>query len=187
MQRVFSRSRGGCAEARGLQRQSRQTRAASRQQDSEPAQPRTGDASQSPRPSADDTPIRYPENRTLGVLDSEEQLTDALEALTTGGFLESEVEVLCGRATAERLRANTGRTGYAHFAMRLVESIGLPNEELQIKNQYADAIADGGFLVSVFTPSEERQELAARLLREHGGRSVRYFGRYTIQTPRHAD
>jgi hypothetical protein len=71
--------------------------------------------------------------------------------------------------------------------MRLVESIGLPNEELQIKNTYADAIGEGRFLVSVSTPTDERQQLAARLLREHGGQSVRYFGRYTIQTPRRAD
>jgi hypothetical protein len=145
------------------------------------------DAPGTPRPSADETPVRYPENRTVGVLESADRAVAAVEALTTGGFLPTEVAVQCGPDAAERLRSNTGRTGYAHLAMRLVESIGLPNEELQIKNQYADAIADGGFLVSVFTPSEERQQLAARLLREHGGRSVRYFGRFTIQTPRRAD
>jgi hypothetical protein len=151
------------------------------------SEPRTGDAPQSSHSPADDTPIRYPENRTLGVLDSEDQLTDALEALATGGFLQSEVEVLCGPAAGERLRASTGRTGYAHLAMRLIESIGLPNEELEIKNEYADAIGEGRFLVSVSTPTEERRQVAARLLREHGGSSVRYFGRYTIQTPRRAD
>jgi hypothetical protein len=151
------------------------------------SEPRTGDTPESSRLSADERPVRYPENRTVGVLESADTLADAVEALTTGGFLTSEVAVQCGPAAAERLRSSTGRTGYANLAMRLVESIGLPNDELQIKSKYADAIDEGRFLVSVLTPTEERQQLAARLLREHGGSSVRYFGRYTIQTPRRED
>ena len=131
--------------------------------------------------------IRYPENRVVGLLDSKPQLDAAVDALTSGGFLSSEIEVLHGAAASKELRDNTGRTGLAHLAMRLVESIGLPNDELAIKNQYADALAKGRVLITVLAPSDDRRQQAARILEEHGASSVKFLGQYTIEWPARAD
>lgn len=135
----------------------------------------------------DEQPVQYPENRMLAIIDSREQLREAIEALTSGGFLASEIEILHGAAAAKSLQEETGRSGLAHLAMRLAAAIRMPNDELELKSHYADALADGRFLISVLAPSEDRQRIAAQLLRAHGGADVRFFSRYTITSPQRAD
>jgi hypothetical protein len=135
----------------------------------------------------DEQPVQYPENRMLAIIDTRDRLRAAIDALTRGGFLASEIEILHGAAAAKKLHEETGRTGLANLAMRFVEAIGLPNDELALKTHYANALADGRFLISVSAPSETRQRIAAQLLREHGGEDVRFFSRYTIKSPERAD
>ena len=125
--------------------------------------------------------MRYPENNVVAVIDTLEELEELIESLTRGGFLRSEIQVLYGQAAAEKLQASTGRSGLTGLAMQLVASIGMPNDETAIKNRYAEALADGRILVSVEAPTDERKEVAAELLREHGGKFVNFLGRYTIE------
>jgi hypothetical protein len=110
-----------------------------------------------------------------------------VDALTGGGFLPSEIDVVYGAAAAEKLRENTGRSGLAHLAMRFSESIGLPNDETAIKNQYADGLHRGQILIAVLAPTEDRREQASRLLEENGATNARFFGQYTIEPPTRAD
>jgi hypothetical protein len=131
--------------------------------------------------------MRYPENRVVAFIDTREQLESAVTALTSGGFLASEIEVIHGAAASEKLRESTGRSGLAHLAMRFAESIGLPNDETRIKNQYADGLARGQILVTVLAPSEDRRAAAGRILEEHGGTNVRFFGPYTIEHVKRRD
>jgi len=134
------------------------------------------------RDNVNDKEVRYPENRVVGLLATTEQLESAVGALTSGGFLASEIEVIHGAAASEKLRKNTGRSGLAHLAMRFAESIGIPNDETAIKNQYADELASGQLLLTVLAPTEERRRVAGRILEEHGGTKVKFFGQYTIES-----
>lgn len=137
-----------------------------------------------PRATADsntENAVRYPKNNVVAVIDTLEELEELVNTLTGGGFLESEIKVVHGQAAADKLRSSTGRSGLAHLAMRLVASIGLPNDETATKDRYAKALTDGRILVLVEAPTDERKELAAKLLREHGGKFVNFLGRYTIE------
>jgi len=134
------------------------------------------------RENAKDKEVRYPENRVVGLLATREQLESAVDALTSGGFLASEIEVIHGAAASEKLRQNTGRSGLADLAMRFAESIGMPNDETAIKNLYADGLGSGQLLLAVLAPTEERRRVAGRILEEHGGTEVRFFGQYTIES-----
>lgn len=125
--------------------------------------------------------VLYPEGNVLAIVDEVDELEPLIESLRSGGFLASEIQVAYGRSAAETLRANTGRKGLAGLAMRLAESIGIPNDETAVKNRYASALADCHFVVMILTPTEERKALAARLLRQHSGKFVNYLGRYTIE------
>jgi hypothetical protein len=125
--------------------------------------------------------VRYPENNVVAVIDTLAELEELVESLTGGGFLKSEIQALHGQAAAEKLRASTGRSGLAGLAMRLIASIGMPNDETAMKNRYAQALADGRILVLVEASTDERKKLAAKLLREHGGKFVNFLGRYTIE------
>lgn len=131
--------------------------------------------------------VRYPENHVVGLLDTTEQVEAAVNALTRGGFLASEIELMHGAAASEKLRQNTGRSGLAHLAMRFAESIGMPNDETAIKNQYADGLGRGQLLLAVLAPTEERRKVAGRILEEHGGTNIKFFGQYTIEHHSRAD
>jgi len=126
--------------------------------------------------------VRYPENRVVAVIETVPQLERADSALLAGGFLESEIEIICGQGAADKLRANTGRAGITNIAMRIVEKLGMPDEETQIKNRYADLLEAGDFVVAVKVASDERKEVATRLLKDNGGHSINFFGRYVIET-----
>jgi len=124
--------------------------------------------------------IRYPTDHVLGVLDAEAQLTSAIQALRSGGFLESELQVATGQAAADRLDASAGRGGLAGLAIRIAESLGIENDEMSLKSRYEEAMRDGHFVLAVAAPTKERKDLAAELLREHGAHTVASFGRFTI-------
>jgi hypothetical protein len=127
---------------------------------------------------------RYPTDHVLGVLDTGEQVRAVWNALTSSGFLESEVTVATGRAAADALEATTGRTGLAHLAIRIAEQLGGGDDEMAVKQRYEDALRDGRFLVAVMAPTEERRELAATILRDHGAQSVNFLGRFSIEPMR---
>ena len=125
--------------------------------------------------------VRYPENHVVGLFDTTAQVEAAVNALTSGGFLLSEIQLMHGAAASETLRQNTGRSGLAHLVMRFAESIGMPNDETTIKNQYADGLGKGQLLLAVLAPTEERRRIAGRILEGNGGTNIRFFGQYTIQ------
>ena len=134
-----------------------------------------------------DAPIRYPANQVLAALDSEEQVTDAVRALTSSGFLESEVHVLCGAAAADRLGESTGRGGLAGLAIRIAERLGIADEEMEGKAQYEQALRDGRFVLGVAAPTEERKDRASEVLHAHGANMVRFHGRFAIEGLRPPD
>jgi hypothetical protein len=125
-------------------------------------------------------PFLYPENHVVAVLDTSEQLRSATTALTSAGFLATEVNVTSGRAAADALDASTGRTGLADLAIRVAERIGIANDEMAVKDRYEQALRDGRFVVSALAPTDERRTLAAQILRDHGGHFINFLGRRTI-------
>ncbi len=125
--------------------------------------------------------VRYPTNNVLGIIDSTDQLVSATRALKDGGFLDSEIEVICGQSAADALDANTGRTGLAHLAIRLAERLGVADEEMEVKERYEQALRGGRFVVSVLAPTEERRKRAGEILRDHGAHFVNFLGRFTIE------
>ena len=125
--------------------------------------------------------IRYPTDHVVGILDTPEQLKEAIRALTGGGFLESEIRVAHGPTAAARLEASTGRTGLVDRLLRFTERIGMPNDETAVKDRYEQALRDGQFAVLVLAPTEERQARAGEVLSAEGGHFINYFGRLTIE------
>lgn len=125
--------------------------------------------------------IRYPTDHVVAIVDTPEQLEEAIRALTGGGFLESEIQVAHGPAAAARLEASTGRTGLVDRLLRFAERIGMPNDEMAIKDRYEQALRNGQFVVLVLAPSDERKSRAGEVLSAKGGHFIKYFGRFTIE------
>ena len=129
-------------------------------------------------PKSQPDPGTYPENALLGVLDTPEQVRCALDALS-GPFLETEIEILCGEGQADRLQATTGRTGLLDKALRVVQGLGMWNDELETKAQYEKALRDGHMVVVVEAQSDDRKQLAVDALQGCGGHFINYFGKFT--------
>lgn len=125
--------------------------------------------------------IPYPVNHVVGIVRTPEQATSALHALREGGFLESELTLACGVDAADRLHATSGRSGLLGRALLLADRLGVRVEEQEARNEYEHALRDGEFVLLVLAPTEERKQLAAQLLRDHGGHFIQFEGRYTIE------
>jgi len=126
-------------------------------------------------------PIRYPVDHVVAVVDSGKEFTAAVEQLRSGGFLDSEINVMSGAAAADALDESTGRTGLAGLAIRIADKIGIENIEMERKTKYENAMRDGKFVVGVLAPSEERKKLATQILRDNGAHTANYFNKYTIE------
>ena len=125
--------------------------------------------------------IRYPTNHVVAVIDKEVALIAAVDSLTSGGFLDSEIHVNCGTAEADRLKASTGRGGLSGVAIRIAQNLGIEDDEMALKSRYEQAMRDGGYVVRVAAPTEERKERAADVLRKHGAHSINFLGRFLVE------
>ena len=129
----------------------------------------------------DGEPMRYPEGHVVGIVDTPEAAGAALRTLSAGGFLPSEITVVCGVETADRVRQSSGRTGLVDAVLRLAEGLGILNNELEEKRRYEQALRAGGLVLLVLAPTEERKQRAAELLRAQGAHFVNYMGRFTSE------
>jgi hypothetical protein len=126
-------------------------------------------------------PLQYPANHIIGVLDTHDQTACALDGLVTGGFLESEIEIHRGAEEADRLDQTTGRRGLMDLTIRLFQRIGLENAEIEMKEHYEKALRDGRTVITILTPTDERKDRAAQILKECGGHFINFYGRFAVQ------
>ena len=101
-------------------------------------------------------------------------------ALTSGGFLESEVTLTAGVERAELLRASSGRSGIIGRVLRVVDRLGA-GDEMDTRHRYEQALRDGQLNVLVLAPTEERKRLAAEVLRQNGRQDINFFGRLAVE------
>jgi hypothetical protein len=125
--------------------------------------------------------VQYPTNHVVAVLDTPDQTSCALDRLLGGGFLESEIELHRGTEDADRVEAGTGRRGFQDWLIRLFQSVGLKNAEIEMKDRYEQALRTGHTVLAVMAPTDERKDLAAHILRECGGHFINFFGHLNVE------
>jgi hypothetical protein len=126
-------------------------------------------------------PLQYPANHVIGILDTQDQTACAVDGLVTGGFLESEIELLRGAEEADRLDQTTGRRGLVDLTILLFQRIGLENAEIEMKERYEEALRDGRTVIAILTPTDERKDRAVQILKECGGHFINFYGRLAVQ------
>ena len=75
-----------------------------------------------------------------------------------------------------RKRQQLLRRGPAGVTIRVVQKLGLEDDEMSLTSVYEQALRDGSFVVLVDAPTGERNERAAEVLRRHGAHSIHYLG-----------
>ena len=125
--------------------------------------------------------VQYRENVVLGIVDTPDAAQAASQALTSGGFLESEVALGCGLEWADRVRASSGRSGLIGQVLQVLDRYGAGGDEMDMKGQYEQALRAGKCTVAVFAPTDERKRLATDILRQHGGHFINFLGHLSIE------
>ena len=82
---------------------------------------------------------------------------------------------------ADREGASSGRSGLIGQVLHALDRYGAGGEEMDMKGQYEQALRAGHCTVAVFAPTQERKQLAADILRQHGGNFINFLGHLTIE------
>jgi len=131
--------------------------------------------------SVSDDVVQYPENHLLAIFETGQAVAAATKALTSNGFLASELSVACGQDAADNLAAATGRSGITGLVIRIAKGLGLTNEEAEVKDHFTQALREGKLVLSAHVQDDERKAVARRIVVEMGAGSVIYLGRFTIE------
>lgn len=106
-------------------------------------------------------------------------MTDGVvTALADAGFARDRIEVVTAEDVSD-LEEPIGGSGLRGFLTRLSLSLG---DELDEIEQARRELTYGHALVLVMVDGTAEQDRAHAVLREHGGHSMRYFGRWAITT-----
>jgi hypothetical protein len=119
----------------------------------------------------------YPLHKVVAAV-ARDETDGVVAALTDAGFGRNHIEVV----TAEDvpgLDEPVGGTGLRGFLTRFNLSLGDDLDELE---QARHELMYGHALILVMVHGMDEQERAHAVLREHGGHSMRYFGRWAITT-----
>jgi len=99
-------------------------------------------------------------------------------ALNDAGFTPDRIEVVTAEDVADLDEPIAG-SGIRGFLSRFSLSLG---DDLDEVEQARHELTYGHALVLVMVDGMDEQERAHAVLREHGGHSMRYFGRWAIAT-----
>jgi len=124
---------------------------------------------------------RYmPTHRVTALFDRREQADEAVKFLRQGGFADGQIEVFAGDAGAEKLDVEGKHHGALAWFLRLLEP--LYSDEAELRMEVDKTLRAGGAALDVFVgDDEERKRRAAALIRDHHGRNVCYWGRWTLE------
>jgi hypothetical protein len=122
--------------------------------------------------------IPYPTKHVLGVLDAGKSTRGVLVGLRRSGFVNEEIQLIAGDAAANALHIATGHSGLTGWIVRLAQRLGVRDDEMEVKDEYEDALRHGALLVSIDAPNDARRYRAVDVLGRHGARLVNYFGRF---------
>lgn len=127
----------------------------------------------------------YPEEQVVGIVDDGADVQRLLDALEAEGVAGDRVEVLAGEEGKKRLDATGEEHGWAERALRTVQKV-LGDEAERLEN-LNDELAAGNYVVQVEIAGEEDEEREASklqigdIMRQQGGRSIAFYGKYQIQ------
>jgi hypothetical protein len=120
----------------------------------------------------------YPMNQIIAILDELEDAQLAIEALQLAGFGEKDVLLVTSPQATETSSSREQRWRFFNrirLAVSSVVSDESPYQELCMR-----AIRQGHHIVNVHALHEKEQQLAAAILKDHRGHTIKFFGWWAI-------
>ena len=123
--------------------------------------------------------IGYPTDSLLGVVDSGETAATVAAELKSSGIPDTDITVMRGSESAARFDAMGAIHGIAARIRRLVSFTVM--DQLPDMAWYEAAIRGGQAVVMAKVRGDQRKAEAVRILKEHGGHFVNYYGRFATE------
>jgi hypothetical protein len=123
--------------------------------------------------------IGYPTDSLLAVLPDAGRAASAAAALRSAGARDADLTILRGQEGASRLDP----TGAEHGPMARIGRIVAftTSDQLPDMAWYQGAVMEGQVVLMAKVRGDERKSVAVRVLREHGGHFINYYGRLATE------
>jgi hypothetical protein len=120
-----------------------------------------------------------PISSVTAIIDDLDDLVAALESLQQYGFSTEQTSVFMGAEGLAKLDLHGEKHGIMARALRALESLAA---EKQANQDAEEAIKEGRIFMVVLTDGSANQKSTVeRILKEHNARSLRFFGRWTVE------
>jgi hypothetical protein len=119
----------------------------------------------------------FPQHKVAAAM-ARDMTDGVVTALEDAGFARDRIEVVTAEDVSD-LEEPIGGSGIRGFLTRFSLSLG---DELDEIEQARRELTHGHTLILVMVDGMAEQDRAHAVLREHGGHSMRYFGRWAITT-----
>jgi hypothetical protein len=123
--------------------------------------------------------IGYPTDSLLGVLPDADKAAAAAAALKAAGIPDRDITVLRGDEAASRFDPTGAVHGLFSRLRRIVSFTVM--DQLPDMAWYDAAIRAGQAAVMVRVRGDDRKAEAIRILRDHGGHFINYYGRFATE------
>jgi hypothetical protein len=120
--------------------------------------------------------LHYPVGHLIGVLRDGDEAEQAAQDLYSAGYID--IEVLEGAAARQELESEERAVNPLTRAWERL-SIYLSGET-DDRQAALDALSNGHAIVMVYASGGAQEEQAVGILRAHGARELRYFGRWSV-------
>ena len=122
--------------------------------------------------------ISYPMNRVVGTIADAENARAAVEALLQAGVGREDIDILHGEDDLRRLDPSGAGHGFlAQFQRTLIRLAGPVEESAHLRHHVEDVRA-GRFVIMVLAKSQDRRDVVAGILNEHGAEFMGFYGRW---------
>jgi hypothetical protein len=123
--------------------------------------------------------IGYPTDSLLGVVPDAEAAARAAAALKAAGIPDRDITILRGDESASRFDPTGAIHGIVARVRRIVSFTVM--DQLPDMAWYDAAIRAGHAVVMAKVRGDDRKAEAVRILRDHGGHFVNYYGRFATE------
>jgi hypothetical protein len=124
------------------------------------------------------TDVIYPMNYVTAVLDELEDAQLAVEALRLAGFDEKDILLVTSPQATETISSRGQRWRFFDRIRFAVSSV--VSDESTYQEMCLQVMKHGHHMINVHALHDKEQQLAAAILKDHRGHTIKFFGWWAI-------
>ena len=122
----------------------------------------------------------YPSNKVVAIVDDKYEADEAIHDLSLNGFDESKIDESVGSDGLKFLDPDGRSHGWGTKVVRMWQNLA-QGEEYKYLNRIRDNLKRGHAVVSVPVKDLNSRIKAAKILAEHNGKDIRYYGQLFVE------